>query len=53
MKKVNVTTRAVWLWDCPECGYENKEEAYDVDGLDLKCDICEGEYELGEVLEDV
>ena len=52
MKKVNVTTKAVWIWDCPECGYKNKEEAYDSDGLDLVCEKCEEEFELGHVWAD-
>ena len=53
MKKVNVTTRAVWIWDCPTCEHTNKEEADGADGLDLVCENCEEEFELGEVFEDV
>ena len=53
MKKVDVTSRTIWLWGCPECGCKNTEEAYSVVDLDLVCELCAKEFELGEVFEDV
>jgi len=53
MKKVNITSKTIWVWDCPECRQENREEAYSVADLGLVCNKCGEEFEEGNILEDI
>ena len=51
--KVDVTSRTVFVWDCPICNQPNVEHERCVADLSLVCVECKTEFDLGEVFDDV